>query len=246
MRAACIFSIIILLLTGWAIRTPAQDFDADSVYYTPIERKMVSPSKKDARDKEEPHTRAAQRLHPFRDTLRHQKLVRYFMDVRVGTLEACIDCPNNREITLTAAMVHGVTLGRKWRIGAGAGYDKYVGWDVLPVFGSVSYDILGTRNTHALFVQGLYGYGFARPDTNPWGTTRTDDGGGQMFSALAGFRFRVRKCGVAFAAGFKQQKAFASYTYDRWGQPVDDGPLPYNRIDVTMGRGVVMMIFSWR
>ena len=214
----------------------AQNFDGDSIYYTPI----APPA---------PAT-VERKVSIFRDTSQRVQRVAYYFDIGMGMLTGCADCVNGRELTITMATTHGITWGRKTRIGGGIGIDTYLGWKAVPLFGSVSYDLVGTKNTHAVFVQGQYGWGFTWRDTLPYELAPTEVKGGAMFAALIGYRVKYHDLRIAMSTGYKQQTAFTVYETDTWlpnekGEMVKGAP---NRttIETTLGRACLTLTFMWR
>ena len=214
----------------------AQTYDSDSIYYTPLQRKAPATVERNVR--------------VFRDTTMGGKLVEYYFDMNIGMLAGCRDCGTGTEFTFSTATTHGVTLGRKTRLGAGVGFDTYVGWKTLPLFGAVSYDIAGTKNTHAIFVEFQYGYGFAWYTVPANQQHPTDVNGGQVFAILAGYRVRYHNLRVAISAGFKQQSSTTIYETDNWvvnekGGVVRGTP-NITTVKMDMGRAELRLAFSWK
>lgn len=225
--------IIILLALGGKIS--AQNFDADSIYYTPISKS--SPV-------------AKRQYKVFNDTVYRVRPVVYYFDISIGTVVGCADCPKRPEFTFATSTTHGVTLGRKARAGLGAGFDTYVGWQTMPLFASLSYDLLGTRNTHAVFVQLQYGWALAWYNVPEFGPPPADTNGGAVFATMLGYRVRYHNLHIAFSAGFRQQTTSITYESENWmrnerGEWVLGRP---NRqiINVEFNRLSANIAFSWR
>lgn len=224
----------VLFLISGSVR--AQDFDADSIYYTPLARPTT------------PAPTVERNVKVFRDTTKSGKFAGYYFDLGMGMLTGCKDCMTGTEFTFSAATTHGVTLGKKTRVGIGAGFDNYVGWKALPLFGSVSYDLAGTKNTHAIFVQTQYGYGWVWRQLQPF--EQAEQKGGPVFAALMGYRVRYHDLRISLSAGFKQQLATTAFLFDTWhpnekGEMVKGTP---NRttVETKLGRAVFTLAFSWR
>jgi hypothetical protein len=167
------------------------DFAADSVRYTPI----VKPIKSIA-DKAEVSASA--------------KKVNYFFNVQVGSLVGCNDCDNGKDFTFSAATVHGVSFGKKLRVGLGIGFDSYLNWQTLPLFGQASWDLIGNKNRNALFLQLAYGWAhpwfvkssaYANYLTDPFSSVE----GGRMINPQIGYRIKYYDLRIAFSVGYKYQ-----------------------------------------
>lgn len=229
-------SVFPVLLFMWvATSLHAQDYDADSVYYTPIDRTRPATVERTVR--------------VFRDTVRHQKFIRYYADVTVGMLTGCHDCVTGTEFTSSTSTAHGITLGRKTRIGAGLGFDSYYMWNVVPVFGSASYDLVGTRNTHAVFVQFNYGYGMAWHTQQTYEPAPADVEGGVMLSAWMGYRIRYHGLRIGIAAGYKRQSTSLAYETPTWVPDGQGGWMPgtpsRTQVNIDLGRAVLNLSLSW-
>lgn len=228
-----------LSVACWLIpagKLSAQDFEADSIYYTPISK--TSPVNEKGKYK------------VFNDTLPNTRPVRYYFDISVGTVVGCVDCPKRPEFTFTTSTTHGVTLGRKARAGLGAGFDTYAGWQTLPLFGSLSFDLFGTRNTHAVVVQLQYGWALAWYDVPDFTPSPADTNGGPVLATMLGYRLRYHNLFIVFTAGFKQQSTSVTYESENWtrnerGEWVLGRP---NRriIDIEFNRLSANIAFSWR
>jgi hypothetical protein len=186
----------------------------------------------------------------FRDTTQSGKRVAYYFDMSLGALVGCSDCPDGTELTFTTSTTHGVTMGRKTRIGLGAGFDSYLGWKTVPVFASASYDLVGTKNTHAVFVQAQYGWGFAWYQRSSFAGPPTDQNGGIVFATLIGYRVKYHNLRIAIATGYKRQSASLVYETPSW-HPDEHGVwvegTPHRAtVDVDMGRAMLSVAFSWK
>lgn len=212
------------------------DFDSDSIYYTPIART--------------PPATVERNVSVFRDTTRKNDLVGYYFDVGMGMQVGCRDCATGTEFTFATSTTHGITLGRKTRVGLGVGLNTYVGWRTLPMFGSVSYDLAGTKNTHALFVQGHYGWSFAWRETLPYEVPPKEVQGGVMWAALVGYRVRYHNLRISISTGFRQQIVSSMFETETW-IPSETGMMARGTpsrttVQTTMGRGVLNLAFSWK
>ena len=107
------YHVPVIVLLTIVLDIHAQDFDGDSIYYTPIPRHM---------------SRQKSPKPVFRDTLSSQAFITYFFNLQVGTLIGCSDCDKPKEVTLTSSTTHGVSIGKKLRAGIGIGFDTYGNW----------------------------------------------------------------------------------------------------------------------
>jgi len=218
-----------------AIIAHGQDYSADSIHYTPIPREQVSGKKPPAQ--------------VFRDTVQNIKLIEYFFNVNAGTLVGCHDCQVAKEPAFTASTIHGVIIGRKLRTGFGLGIDGYDSWTTMPLFGNLSWDLLGTRNTHALFLQGQYGWAYAW-QIAPEQYGLKDNKGGQMTAVHIGYRFRYHDVQFALLVGAKKQYVFSYYEYPTVyvgpnGELIEGTP---SRMSVkqTMDRLIISLSVGWK
>src|SRR6478752_2997820 len=184
--------IALLLVTA---ELHAQNFDADSVYYTPIS----SDNKKQVR-----HGGI------FRDTIKNDKLYGYFFNLQVGSLIGCNDCSEGKEITFTASTIHGVTIGKKLRTGVGIGLDSYYAWQTMPVFISVSTDLFGTKNTNAIFIQINYGWSQSWYNESHREYGFKDTEGGRMVGTQLGYRIKYHDLKISISVGTKYQRVQAN------------------------------------
>ncbi|HOX82856.1 MAG TPA: hypothetical protein PLJ60_06890 [Chryseolinea sp.] len=198
MRVRFVFSLIAILFAVTEIN--AQDFAADSVFYTPIPNGA----------KKQVHGTNA-----FKDSLTNNKTFSYFFNLQVGPLIGCNDCSEGKEITFTSSTIHGITIGKKIRTGLGIGLDSYTEWHTMPIFGGVNWDVFGTKNTNAIFVQ--FNYGWSKPWRNKsrqeseYGFKDVD--GGRMVSTQIGYRIKYHDLRVSLSVGTKYQRVSANYEY---------------------------------
>lgn len=226
-------SLLVVLFLAGAVC--AQDFEADSIYYTPISKTIGN-------------KRMPKKI--FEDSITQRGGFEYFFNVQVGSLVGCGDCTLGKDVTTTATTIHGVTVGRKLRVGGGFGLDSYLRWQTLPMFGSVSWDLLGTRNTQALFVQIQYGWALgAWRRHEPW-DNNFEVAGRQMISPSIGYRIKYHDVTIALAAGAKFQRVLTSwespsYYYTQEGIWVEGTP---NKTTVRedMSRFMIAMIIGWK
>jgi hypothetical protein len=230
-----------LLIVGYALSVHGQElteFEADSIYYTPIPKPTSLPP--------EPVDR-----HVFLDTAR-QSRTGYFYNFQFGHLFGQKTESDAHNVTFTTSTLHGVTIGRKLRAGVGLGIDAYLDWTALPVFGSVSWDLAGTQNTHAFFVQLNYGWPLAVWRSGSlWNSDPSEEvSGGRMISPQIGYRVNCGDMRFSLSIGTKIQKfktifESPSYFYLPDGTQVLG---TYNRttIEQNVNRFMINVSFGWR
>src|SRR6478735_1049019 len=139
------------------------------------------------------------------DSTFRKSTLNYFFSVQYGALIG-------DEVTFSASTIHGVTLAKKLRLGAGIGFDSFKNANTTPVFGSVSLDVFGKKNV--LFIQSTYGWApFAWSPSlkNEYGYDKTK--GGEDFSIMLGYRIISGDVRIALLAGLKHQQMQIQYKY---------------------------------
>lgn len=180
------------------VRIQAQNYDADSIYYTTI---PVAKAKQH-------HNKRV-----FQDTIKNDELFTYFFILQAGTLVGCNDCSEGKEITFTSSTIHGVMIGKKLRAGLGIGLDSYYAWHTMPVFGSLTFDVFGTKNTSAIFVQFNYGWSKAWLNKTYQDYGYQDADGGPMVNTQLGYRLKYHDLRISLSIGTKYQRVTANYEY---------------------------------
>jgi hypothetical protein len=148
---------------------------------------------------------------PVNDSLRAKK-VEYFFQLQTGALVGCNSCGDGKQVSFSSAFSNGVKIGRKLRVGAGFGLDSYFNWNLLPVFGMASWDLIGKKNV--LFVDLNFGNAIAgwRPEAiDEYGYT--DSRYGNMYSYSIGYRIKYEQMRIAVGVGQKTQFVTSYYEY---------------------------------
>lgn len=130
----------------------------------------------------------------------------YYNQISFGTLSG----KDGQGTGVTVSMINGVRINRL-AVGAGISYDGYKNWNVVPIFGSASFDVARFRNS-ALYLQMNVGYSFARrkiPDDAVLNDYR--EYGSQMINAMAGYRLHAEKYRLYVQAGHKYQVIHYSF-----------------------------------
>lgn len=233
MRGKSKFLIVILIC---AVNTAmAQGFESDSIYYTPISKKTETKS-------------APRKI--FQDTVKNYKKIEYFFNVQSGTMIGCDDCDHSKEITFTTSTTHGIIIGRKLRTGIGIGFDSYNEWTTLPIFGSLSWDLLGSKNTHALFIEANYGWSKPWIKKSEWIAGSTSVDGGAMASALVGYRVKYHDVKISLAIGTKSQRLYRYYEYPTFYYRPDgvlvEGSPNKTTVKEDLNRLMISLAIGWK
>ena len=281
MKTRIVVSISIIVLLNLHTVASAQDFDADSIYYTPIPKgkssekgKSTQPVKRryPTRDLQAPSSEfdcdsiyytpipieelwePETKRNPFQedpaDSAKRSRFIDYFFNLQLGSLVGCSDCITDKEVTFTASTVHGVTVGKKLRIGGGIGFDSYYGWKTMPLFGSASFDVFGTKSSSAFLVQVNYGWSVPWRKEQEWNTGSTDVDGGQMLYGMAGLRLKYHDMRISFTLGGKYQSVTTYFEvptmyYDAYGIPFQ-GASSKTTIVETMRRLAFGVTIGWK
>ncbi len=183
------------------------------------------------------------------DTTVSAKGPEYFFFVQSGTLVGCYDCSKGKELSFTAATVHGIKVGKRLRVGGGLGFDSYYGWNIMPVFGSASWDLFSKRN--AFFIQLNYGGAL-----KSWKHSQFDEygyqgaEGGRMVNPMVGYRLRYHDLSLSLMAGYKYQQVSSSYEYPSYYWDPVRGQLMGDPSTTTvlqeMNRFMLSMSIGWK
>ena len=143
---------------------------------------------------------------------------------------------------VTFSTIHGVRLKRA-AFGVGVGFDSYLDWKTLPIFGSVNFDFAKIKS-NALFVQFNAGYAEAWlvRDEDSW-TPQYRDYGGTMVASSLGYRITKERFSLYVMAGHKFQRAHISYEAELWSS---FAPVFRSRVEEDMNRLVVQIGFGFR
>jgi len=182
----------------------AQDFDGDSIYYTPIPK----PAQRTVTGK------SSHRVHS--STTLVSRKPEYFFNFQTGPLIGCGDCENGKDISFTTSIVNGITIEKKIRAGLGIGLDSYVGWKTMPLFGALSWDLFGSKNRNAFFLQLNYGLAKAWIQKSNQGYGFDKAEGGRMICPQIGYRVKYHDLRISVSMGVKMQRTYSYYKYPNW------------------------------
>ena len=176
--------------------------------------------------------------------------VAYYGYLQTGALVACNSCQGGQQITFTSAIVQGISLGKRMRVGAGAGFDSYYGWQVVPIFGSFEFDLIHVNPKQAVIFQFQYGGASARLNNEfkSYGYSKIE--AGKMVYPQLGYRIQYHDLKLGFIIGYKYQRLEASYEYPIY-QPDVIGTkmvVDYNRtvLEQRISRFAVAIQIGWK
>lgn len=179
-----------------------------------------------------------------------ERLITYFFNVQAGTLVGCDDCGHGLNSTFLVATTQGITIGKKLRAGVGVGYDSYSYWKTVPVFGMVSWDLIGNKYSNALFLQTAFGW--ANPQFPKDGVSATypsgssaEIRGGQMINPQIGYRIKHNNFTWAMSLGYKiQQLTYHEGLCTSCGPATSAGPPVITSGDVPISLKSVQIVLT--
>ncbi len=214
---------ILMLLPSFA-----QDFDRDSIFYTPIEKGLTKKTIEPPEPKRKSH---------------------YYFNFLSGTLIGNSGINGEESATYSFTTTHGVRLGNRLSVGVGLGFDSYWGWKAMPVFGSLSYDLLGKKNR--LFVQLNYGKSWVKKAESQYEYGTTTYNGGGMINPSLGYKIVYHDLRLYILAGFKMQKVNMYTEYPGYYSYANRliAPTPnssYSNTELSMNRAYFSIGFGWK
>ncbi len=144
-----------------------------------------------------------------------KKKIEYYFQFQSGSLIGCNSCSDGKQISFSGSTSHGVKIGKKLRVAAGVGLDSYFEWNTMPMFGSVSWDLIGKKNV--LYVEMNYGGALAswKPlDFQEYGYQKTN--AGRMISYVVGYRIKYDEMRISIGLGQKNQRLTSYYEYETY------------------------------
>jgi hypothetical protein len=155
---------------------------------------------------------AAQGATPADSLIRRES--RYFFSVRSG-MALCADCQFDGPSTGYFSTVHGIRMTPGSRLGIGVGVTTAAERMIIPMFGSLSIDLLGKKNK--LFAE--FNYGFAR---SPQGSIQAEGWTETVkvksyWQPSIGYKIRYYDMRIGILAGIQSLKLKRTLTYPSWG-----------------------------
>jgi len=226
-----------VFLLGWLIFSISastvfsQENDSDSVYHIPIAKTKIM----------------------LNENERPSKFIEYFFNIQTGALVGCNDCGKGKEFTFSVATAQGMTIGNKFRAGIGIGFDSYQNWQTLPIYGTVSWDLIGNKTKNALFIQMNYGWAhpwfvldgfYSNYSYDPFSTVN----GGRMLNPQIGYRISYYNLKLSLIAGYKFQRIiYKNPRYFYPNCPACDFPQQsFDEVTQDMNRVQLMMSVGWK
>lgn len=104
-------------------------------------------------------------------------------------------------------------ISRAFTLGIGTGFDSYYSWQVVPLYGSLSWDIIRVRKNNAIVIQFDYGSAFPRvnEEFREYGYLETL--AGRMVNAQIGYRVQYHDLKLSMMIGQKYQRLQTRYEY---------------------------------
>lgn len=185
----------------------------------------------------------------IRDSVQTPK-VAYYGYLQTGALVGCKLCSGGQQITFTSAVVQGISIGKRLRLGVGAGFDSYYGWQVVPLFGSFEVDLIRFHPKQAIVFHFQYGGATARlnDEFKRYGYSKVE--AGRMVYPQLGYRFQYHDLTLGFIIGYKYQRLESSYEYPVY-QPSFMGTsllMDYNRtvLEQRISRFAATIQIGWK
>jgi hypothetical protein len=168
--------------------------------------------------------------------------------INSGSLVGCKSCNGGKQVTFSTSIIQGITFRDHLRLGVGVGLDSYFGLHAMPVFGSISWDLIGNKNKNAVVLQ--FNYGSSKPWPNDpyreFGYTKAT--GGRMVNPQIGYRIKYGDLKISLMVGHKYQRLTTHYEYPSYqylfnGKRIAGEPSrtavreSFSRLAVTLGIG---------
>jgi hypothetical protein len=216
-------SILLFLLSH------AQNYESDSVYHTPI-------------------TKHAEAVKEVKDSIK--STIGYFVAVSSGSLIGCKTCNGGKQITASTSVLQGITLRDRLRVGMGVGLDSYLALQTLPVYGSVSWDVIGNKKRNAMVAQFSYGWAKPMPGKTDQEYGYTKSAGGRMVNPQIGYRVRYGDLMISLMVGQKYQRIetyfeYPSYQYLFNGKMIAGEP-SRKKVRESYSRLAITLTVGWR
>jgi hypothetical protein len=170
----------------------------------------------------------------FKDTIKFKPS--YYGSFLSGAQIGCTDCSLSKKITVTASLVNGIQVTKRFSTGLGIGFDSFEQWKTLPLFLHLSYKLLGKKN--GLYAQFNSGYAYAWMDKLGYELPNYQQRGGLLMQYALTYQYELGGVRILFSGGFKKQTVSYTYRYD-WSSFYNENKniLDLNRVFVQIGFG---------
>jgi hypothetical protein len=170
------------------------------------------------------------------DTLKFRS--HYFGMFLSGAQIGCTNCSLSKKITVSAYVINGLQLTKRFSAGIGVGFDSYEEWRTVPFFLHVSQKLFGRKNGLCLQLNG--GYAIGLKDKLGYELPSYNEQGGLMVHYAITYQLEMDRVRILFSAGMKQQRVTYSYRYE-WGSQ-------YNELKniLDLNRAVIQIGFGWK
>lgn len=134
----------------------------------------------------------------------------YFYSIHTGGLFG----KKNKGSTFTASFIQGIRY-KNVSFGVGVGYDAYLDWRTLPMFGSLNFDFDRVKS-NAIFIQLNAGYSKAWNPVTGNEQFIYDAKWGRYIHPVIGYRIHTPKFSLYLTTGYKLQRINYEQTPTWW------------------------------
>jgi hypothetical protein len=181
-----------------------------------------------------------------------RKSIEYFYQIKMGSLIGCTTCSEGKQISFSGSTTHGIKIGPRLRVGAGLGLDSYFTWNIVPIFGSMSWDMpLKKNRLNALVVNFDYGGSLAAWRPMLYNQYQSQDIHVQRnYTYGVGYRIGYNNIQISAGIGRKSQRittfnSYPTYYINANGDYVMGEPST-ETIKNTFNRLMIWMAIGWK
>lgn len=143
----------------------------------------------------------------------------------------------------SVSTVHGIKVRENMNIGLGIGYNYYASIRTMPIFISITQDILGKENK--LFLELNYGRSVVNKIVDPsYSSWRFEAYYGPMINPSLGYQVKTNGLRISFVAGYNFQRLKSQFT-DSY-QYSSSSIVPLNYTTATLQMDLNRMVFAVR
>jgi len=171
-----------------------------------------------------------------------------FIQIQSAAMVGCNACSNGKEISFSGTTKLGIKVARKWRTAMSVGLDSYFEWNIIPIFGTLSWDVIGKKNK--LYAEFNYGGALVSwRNSNYWEYGLKDTSGGRMYSYGIGYRLNYDKVNFSIGIGHKTQWVTTYYEYPTYYWDVNNyviGDPTRRTVKTELNRMMIWFAFGWQ